>query len=30
VPRMLFDGAQTAQLQAYIDDLQDKDLYKVG
>ena len=28
VPRMLFDGAQTAQLQAYIDDLQDKDLYK--
>ena len=25
---MLFDGAQTAQLQAYIDDLQDKELYK--
>ena len=28
VPRMLFDSAQTAQLQAYIDDLQDKQLFK--
>ena len=28
VPRMLFDAQQMAQLQAYIDDLQDKGLFK--